>query len=145
MMLVLAVASVALASVATAAAAAEPNQPYPPISCGVASQACPFDTYCIPDDSASRGNDIGSCAFRNSYQRCGGHTAHPSPCDAPKAVCVDDPRTPESCGMACDRPGICLELPDLPVCACHGDCPDGQWCYLWRKDGCKDDCSKVCL
>ncbi|KAH7165426.1 hypothetical protein EDB81DRAFT_253007 [Dactylonectria macrodidyma] len=140
-MLVLAVASVALASVATAAAAAEPNQPYPPITCNPASQhpACPVDTYCIPDDASSCNNLSssssscgGSCAFRNSYQRCGGHTAQ---CDAPKAVCVDDPRTPErSCGKACDVPGICLE-PGRPVCACHGDCPDGQWCYLWRKGG----------
>ncbi|KAH7015579.1 hypothetical protein EDB80DRAFT_341915 [Ilyonectria destructans] len=144
-MLVLAVASAALASLATAQ---QHNYAYPPIPCGRPSLPdCPPDAYCVPDqpDSAGGRGGAGSCAFRNTYQHCGGFTMEPSLCDQPADLCVDDPRTPESCGMACDAPGICL-APELSECECEEDCPEGQWCYMWEKEGCKDDdCSKVCL
>ncbi|KAH8706322.1 hypothetical protein BGZ61DRAFT_531527 [Ilyonectria robusta] len=138
-MLVHAVASAALASLATAQQ--QHNYAYPPIPCGARSLPdCPADAFCVPDQPGS-----GSCAFRNTYQPCGGFTMEPSLCGRPADVCVDDPRTPESCGMACDAPGICL-APELSECEGDQDCPEGLWCYVWEKKGCKDDdCSKVCL
>jgi hypothetical protein len=49
-----------------------------------------------------------------TYQPCGGMLISPRPCPRGHR-CIDDPRI-DGCGMACDRPGICVPY-NAPTCA----------------------------
>jgi hypothetical protein len=123
-----------------------PNHTDPPIECGP-GLSCSADTVCSPDDpSTPLGR--GVCVFKNTYSRCGGHTVQPVTCGA-TANCIDDPRNPNSCGMACDAPGICV--PKLQT-RCRvgqtGQCPRGLWCYRDAAFPCragKQGCAGICL
>lgn len=120
--------------------------------CGLKIAPCPEDYYCRPDSPSCTDLDRcrGTCVRRNKYPSCGGRTVTPRPC-APGTHCIDDPREPGGCGMACDKPGICV--PDKPV-SCGGFagflCPAGLSCYDIPKDGCDPkkggaDCLGMCL
>jgi hypothetical protein len=83
------------------------------------------------------------------YQSCGGKRISPKPC--PRGFeCIDDPRIP-GCGMACDRPGICVHI-KRDVCGgiAGFPCPPRQRCYDVPGGGCDPgnrgaDCSGICL
>ncbi|PKS10958.1 hypothetical protein jhhlp_002717 [Lomentospora prolificans] len=83
-----------------------------------------------------------------SYQPCGGDRKEgPLQCEE-GYVCVDDPRV-EGCGMACDRPGVCVEK--KPCGGYFGlPCPAGLICVEDPSDGCDPaqgavDCNGVCV
>ncbi|KAI5457432.1 hypothetical protein BGZ63DRAFT_321890, partial [Mariannaea sp. PMI_226] len=106
---------------------------------------CPDDTYCQPDENSDCvGQCPGYCVFRNSYPSCGGHTIGPNPCPNKTDLCVDDPRTPGSCGMACDATGICLDA-DVKECNHHGHCHSGLWCYPLKKGCTGKKCKRICM
>ncbi|KAH6897364.1 hypothetical protein B0T10DRAFT_602693 [Thelonectria olida] len=137
--------SLAVLSVLAALSTAQQlNYADPTIPCGGDNPPCPADTYCVPDAADCAGDCLGVCVFRNTYQHCGGFTVEPNLCDSDDHHCVDDPRNPESCGMACDAPGICVD-PNLKKCQCNKDCPEGLWCYAWDKGCTGKNCKKVCL
>ncbi|OBT99179.1 hypothetical protein VE01_02628 [Pseudogymnoascus verrucosus] len=77
--------------------------------CGLKIARCSEDMTCVPNKpSCTNPNTcLGTCQFTNTYQSCGGHRINPPICKKGE-VCIDDPRQPESCGQACDGPGICL-------------------------------------
>ncbi|KAF5590305.1 Kazal domain protein [Fusarium subglutinans] len=121
--------------------------------CGRKIAPCPEDTTCKP--ILANCKDInkcsGMCYFKNEYQTCGGFRATPPPPCKKGTHCVDDPRTPGDCGMACDKPGICA--PNKPH-TCGGiigeKCPKGLYCYDNPSDDCDakkggNDCSGICL
>lgn len=81
------------------------------------------------------------------YPMCGGYTPHPLKCDA-NSTCVDDPRTPGSCGMACDIPGICMPKSAVKCQTGRGDllCPKGQKCFADRRVKCPGlQCKGFCM
>lgn len=94
---------------------------------------------------------LASFAAAHEYPPCGGHRPNPPECP-PYSTCKDDPRIQDSCGMACDQPGICI--PDnAPSCAGFAgrQCPNKKLrCYDAPNDGCDPkhggaDCIGVCL
>ncbi|KAF4457353.1 hypothetical protein F53441_682 [Fusarium austroafricanum] len=118
-------------------------------SCGKA-KPCPTDAVCKPTQKNCK-DCPGICYFKNTYQTCGGFRAKPPPPCKKGTKCVDDPRTPGDCGMACDKPGICA--PKKPK-RCGGfqglGCPKGLYCYDDPSDSCDPkkggaDCSGICL
>jgi hypothetical protein len=127
-----------LAAVAAVASAISVSTP-PGRSCGFKIAPCPKDQKCAPNDEGC--SDIGTCpghcVFTNEYPDCGGHRPNPPSCPAGTA-CVDDVRIP-GCGMACDRPGICVSE-SQPRCDFTNGyyCPRGLYCYfgqgigIWR-------------
>ncbi|KAF5018985.1 hypothetical protein F66182_9003 [Fusarium sp. NRRL 66182] len=136
------------ATVGVAAAAQTSGQP-----CGFKIAHCPKDTRCKPISPNCQNLDrcAGECVFKNQYQTCGGFRAEPPPPCKKGTHCVDDPRTPDDCGMACDKPGICA--PKKPK-QCRGfmgkECPKGLWCYDDPSDECDPmnggaDCPGICL
>ncbi|KAK0384273.1 hypothetical protein NLU13_8361 [Sarocladium strictum] len=138
-----------LGLIAAAAAAAYEvvNYPDPSIPCGAELGLCPRpDLYCKPDDTecADLTRCPGACAYKNTFVYCGGfRLPGPEPCEGEEGGrCLDDPRNPESCGMACDGPGICLSE-DATECHDDGDCPSGQWCYEDGKG--QTGHAKVCM
>jgi hypothetical protein len=105
--------------------------------CGLKVAPCPEDQHCIPNEPGCDDPNrcIGHCEFTNTYPSCGGHRAEPLDCDA-SADCRDDPREPDSCGMACDIPGICIPK-DHATCDPSqgmGSCPGGLFCYVWEEE-----------
>ncbi|KAL2210673.1 hypothetical protein CC79DRAFT_1331044 [Sarocladium strictum] len=134
-------------------AAQDVNYPDPSIPCGSTSDSgsssgdnlCPSpDLYCKPDDTecADLTRCSGRCAFKNMFVRCGGfRLPGPAPCEYDE-TCADDPRNPESCGMACDAPGVCISQ-RMVECVDDTGCPDGQWCYEDVKG--QTGFSKVCM
>ncbi|KAK9441808.1 proteinase inhibitor I1, Kazal [Metarhizium brunneum] len=138
---IIAVAALGLTTLASA------QQP-----CGLKIAPCPYDQRCVPDskDCTDLNRCKGTCQFKNKYTSCGGKRVHPVGCEA-NSECRDDPRLPESCGLACDIPGICM--PKKPhQCAGFAGfaCPKGQFCYDVPKDGCDPknggaDCLGLCL
>ncbi|KPM34611.1 hypothetical protein AK830_g11957 [Neonectria ditissima] len=121
--------------------------------CGLKTAPCPEDARCIPDskDCTNLKRCRGTCHFKNYYQQCGGFRVSPSPPCPGRTKCKDDPRLPDSCGMACDAPGICIS-PKLPQCGGFAGftCPYGLYCYDAPNDGCDPndggaDCIGVCL
>ena len=111
--------------------------------CGFKIAPCPPDTICVPDsdDCADLNRCPGSCEFRNKYPSCGGFRVEPLPCEE-GATCKDDPRLPDSCGMACDMAGICVP-DDAPSCVGGAACPPGLYCYTpmtkyWEVEGVKE-------
>ncbi|PHH74607.1 hypothetical protein CDD82_4868 [Ophiocordyceps australis] len=120
--------------------------------CGLKIAPCPRNQQCVPESLGCTDLNVcrGTCVTLRDYGSCGGRRP-----DAPKcrdgASCKDDPRIPGNCGMACDRPGICI--PDnAPKCAGFGGlaCPRGLRCYDFPNDGCDPahggaDCIGVCL
>ncbi|KAG6190712.1 hypothetical protein E4U36_002065 [Claviceps purpurea] len=121
-------------------------------SCGFKIADCPSDQLCVPDspECTNLNNCLGTCQFRNSYMACGGFRSQPVKCPS-GTECRDDPRVPESCGLACDVPGICMPK-KAPSCAGFAGraCPKGLQCYDVLHDGCDPqnggaDCIGVCL
>ncbi|KAM4067900.1 Kazal domain-containing protein [Hirsutella rhossiliensis] len=149
---VLAIAAVGLASFVAAGPAARP--------CGLKIAPCPHKTTCVPLYPGCTNLDRcrGTCVAKKDYYRsakkdypsCGGHRANPPKCPA-HSTCKDDPRIPNNCGMACDRPGICIPK-NAPSCGGFAGrpCPKGLRCYDAPNDGCDPnkggaDCIGVCL
>lgn len=97
--------------------------------CGLKIAPCPIDQECHADseDCADLNRCLGHCTWSNHYEDCGGFRAIPKHCDR-WSVCIDDPREPESCGMACDIPGICVSK-HAETCDGDDDCSDGLFCY----------------
>ncbi|KAH7319628.1 hypothetical protein B0I35DRAFT_477963 [Stachybotrys elegans] len=133
--------SAMLGLVAAAAAASPPRPP----SCDMAS-ACPEGQQCAV--AADRPSSGYTCIPLNDYPSCGGYRIEPQNCDSSQ-VCIDDPRIP-GCGMACDRPGICVNT-GPPTCI-GGDssaCPSGTWCYNHPQYECnpggRKPCPGICL
>ncbi|CAF3449490.1 hypothetical protein SNK03_002421 [Fusarium graminearum] len=137
------------ATIGLAAAASQPTGQ----ECGRKVAPCSKDAVCKP--TLANCKDInkcpGTCYFKNEYQSCGGFRAKPPPPCKKNTHCVDDPRTPGDCGMACDKPGICA--PKKPQ-SCGGfaglSCPKGLYCYDDPKDECDPkkggaDCPGICL
>lgn len=97
-------------------------------SCGLRIAPCPDDMYCQPNEPSctDEWRCPGQCAYKNTYSSCGGFRVKPVSCAAGYR-CQDDPRDPDSCGMACDKPGICV--PEGTP-ACHDKvCPEGLYYY----------------
>ncbi|KAK4209943.1 hypothetical protein QBC37DRAFT_429575 [Rhypophila decipiens] len=83
-----------------------------------------------------------------TYQSCGGFRVEQVPC--PKGqICVDDPRI-EGCGMACDRPGICV-TPEFCGGFAGFACKDAnKLCVDDPRDDCDPfnggaDCGGICV
>lgn len=117
--------------------------------CGAKASLCPDGMACHPDsDSCTDFNRCGGHCFFNStvgarsYASCGGFRVDPSTCED-GFLCCDDPRDGHSCGMACDKPGICV----------HGDallyesdlCPDGLRFYAYSSQFVSMEAKGVCL
>ncbi|KAK1750135.1 hypothetical protein QBC47DRAFT_353950 [Echria macrotheca] len=86
---------------------------------------------------------------RETYQSCGGFRVQPYECPA-GFLCVDDPYV-KGCGMACDRPGICVPE-KAPFCGGFAGfaCKDGKICIDHPGDGCDPqnggaDCGGICV
>lgn len=87
---------------------------------------------------------------KTSYPSCGGMRIEQVFC--PKgSVCVDDPHV-EGCGMACDRPGICVETAKAEFCGGIAGfrCPEGKMCIDDPRDDCSADnggadCGGMCV
>ncbi|KAK3984226.1 hypothetical protein QBC44DRAFT_337380 [Cladorrhinum sp. PSN332] len=86
-----------------------------------------------------------------TYQSCGGYRIKPFEC--PKGqYCVDDPRV-EGCGMACDRPGICVTPAGAEFCGGFAGfaCKDkNKLCIDDPRDDCDPrnggaDCGGICV
>ncbi|PHH84104.1 hypothetical protein CDD83_2467 [Cordyceps sp. RAO-2017] len=121
-------------------------------ACGLEVGQCPDKTRCVPSrpDCLDLGTCAGTCEPWTRFPSCGGHTVRPHLC-SDDATCIDDPRFPNSCGMACDVPGICVAN-DVPRCTRDkgNECPDGLSCYDVPRDGCdplKGDtgCQGICM
>ena len=91
-------------------------------------------------------SDITSAKMK--YKPCGGYRIKPYECEDGE-LCVDDPYV-EGCGMACDRPGICVR----PVFVCGGfagrACRHGMMCIDDPRDECDSehrgaDCGGICV
>ncbi|KAK0614596.1 hypothetical protein B0T14DRAFT_437454 [Immersiella caudata] len=85
---------------------------------------------------------------RPTYQSCGGMRIEQVGC--PKGyICVDDPRV-KGCGMACDRPGICVQ-PEFCGGFAGFACKDeGKICVDDPRDDCDPlnggaDCGGICV
>lgn len=120
--------------------------------CGLKIAPCSEDTVCVPDspDCKDLNRCLGTCQFKNTYKSCGGMT--PTPVTCPEGTeCIDDPRFPDSCGMACDAPGICAPEKKKTCSGFLGtSCPEGLYCYDIPKDGCDvkkggADCLGICM
>ena len=97
--------------------------------CGLKIAPCPNDQECVPNDESCTDLNrcLGYCDWKNEYPDCGGFRVEPKYCDE-RSECKDDPREPESCGMACDVPGICIPK-DASTCDEGHGCPSGLYCY----------------
>ncbi|KAF4975045.1 hypothetical protein FZEAL_8114 [Fusarium zealandicum] len=122
-------------------------------SCGRKIAPCSSDTKCQPtmDDCTNLNRCSGQCNFKNQYQTCGGFRVEPPPPCKKGTRCIDDPRIPNSCGMACDMPGICAPI-KAPKCGgfVGAKCPKGLYCYDDPTDSCDPenggaDCQGICL
>lgn len=121
--------------------------------CGFKIAPCPEDTVCIPNANSCTNLNrcAGTCHFKNNYRSCGGFRPAPAPSCPRGTICKDDPRFPDSCGMACDAPGICLPKRQRTCGGFAGlRCPDGLHCYDIPNDGCDvkkggADCLGICV
>ena len=136
-------------------AAAAPSSSGRP--CGFKIAPCPSGTECIPnDDTCTNLNRCaGTCVAKPpkiEYQSCGGKRATPPPPCKTGTECRDDPRTWNgNCGLACDKPGICISV-NQPTCGgfIGASCPTGMECYDMLEDDCDPneggaDCLGICL
>lgn len=110
------------------------------------------DEYNMSLDDEEDPNDIWreKIAYFEKYNLlCGGFRPNSSTsCPQETMICIDAPWT--GCGMACDRPGICVEG---IMCAGFAGfrCPeDTDVCIDWPNDGCDPkasgrDCAGVCI
>ncbi|POR31542.1 Uncharacterized protein TPAR_08213 [Tolypocladium paradoxum] len=121
-------------------------------TCGLKIAPCPEDSICRPNSDTCTDLNVcrGTCVFKNKYPPCGGYRVNPDKCDG-KSECRDDPRTPKSCGLACDLPGICIPKNAPPCGGIRGlKCPKHLWCYDDPRDTCDPnhggaDCIGICL
>ncbi|KAK4183649.1 hypothetical protein QBC35DRAFT_345590, partial [Podospora australis] len=85
-----------------------------------------------------------------TFQSCGGFRVNPYTC--PKGqICVDNPYV-EGCGMACDKPGICVDAAAAQFCGGFAgfQCRDGKLCIDDPRDDCDPwnggaDCGGICV
>ncbi|KAM0335039.1 hypothetical protein ACHAQA_000073 [Verticillium albo-atrum] len=93
-----------------------------------------------------------AAAVSADYKTCGGFRVKPVPRCPRGTTCLDDPRV-DGCGMACDRPGICIPN-KAPECGGFLGlaCPYGSGleCFDRPNDDCDPknggaDCPGVCL
>ncbi|KAK0638472.1 hypothetical protein B0T16DRAFT_226284 [Cercophora newfieldiana] len=137
--------------------------------CGFRIAPCPSGTTCEKTDPAcTRGeNCAGLCVPtktesptfttitttkpsipRETYQSCGGMRIKPVDC-AKGFICVDDPYV-RGCGMACDRPGICVK-PEFCGGFAGFACKDkNKICVDDPRDDCDPlnggaDCGGICI
>ncbi|KAK3309246.1 uncharacterized protein B0T15DRAFT_526656 [Chaetomium strumarium] len=85
-----------------------------------------------------------------TYQPCGGFRIKPFDCPKGQA-CIDDPYT-GGCGMACDMPGICVDVAASAFCGGFAGipCKDGRKCVDDPRDECDPDnggadCGGICV
>ncbi|KAL2120034.1 hypothetical protein VTJ04DRAFT_6995 [Mycothermus thermophilus] len=151
----LSIALLSLLGLATAKVAPRP--------CGFKIAPCPSNQYCEKiDPECDRGeNCAGYCVPipvtlvtstkpstpTPTYKPCGGFRVKPLQC-ADDEICIDDPYV-SGCGLACDRPGICVK----PV-FCGGiagiPCKGGKKCIDDPRDDCDPrkggaDCGGICV
>ncbi|KAH6889676.1 Kazal domain-containing protein [Thelonectria olida] len=146
---IIVLAALGLASLVAADESSEDSIGRP---CGFKIALCPEDQKCVPNSPKCKNINKcpGTCQWKNQYKSCGGFRVKPVNC--PEGYeCKDDPRLPSSCGMACDRPGICLPT-GLRNCGGFAglECPYGLYCYDQPNDGCDPkkggaDCFGVCI
>lgn len=119
--------------------------------CG-GGKKCSVDKKCVPDSAECQqlATCSGNCVFKNEYASCGGLTPTPTFCSK-STRCDNDPRIDYGCGLACDRPGICLPK-KLKTCGgiTGQRCRKGLYCYDDPKLSCSytkgdPDCSGICL
>ena len=139
--------------------------------CGFKIAPCPSGTVCVADDPTCpplRGeNCAGKCLKakptpttlatktttklpRPTYQSCGGFRIERVDC--PKGfTCVDDPYV-RGCGMACDRPGICVDVREPEFCGGFAGfrCKNDRMCIDDPRDDCDPknggaDCGGICV
>jgi hypothetical protein len=133
-------------------AASTALQQTPGRPCGLRIAPCPRDQICWPvsPQCTDLNRCRGTCREKRAYAACGGMLNPPHTCQDGEQ-CIDDPRIKNSCGMACDIPGICVS-DEAPVCGGFAGfpCPDGLDCYDYPGDGCDPDeggadCIGICL
>lgn len=129
--------------------------------CGFKIAPCPSGTTCVARDPScppKKGeNCAGTCkasAPATKYKSCGGfRVSGPATCNEKAGeVCIDDPvaLAQGSCGMACDRPGICV-IPQMCGGFAGFACKDPtKTCYDDPRDDCDPkrggaDCSGLCI
>lgn len=118
--------------------------------CGLKIAPCPEDSVCKPDSPKCTDLNVckGTCVLQNTYPPCGGHRPNPPKCDD-ESECRDDPRHPDGCGLACDKPGICMPK-NPPRCGKYVSCPKRLYCYDDPRDKCVPkkggaECPGICL
>ncbi|KAK4239546.1 hypothetical protein C8A03DRAFT_42865 [Achaetomium macrosporum] len=85
-----------------------------------------------------------------TYQSCGGFRI--KPLDCPKGqLCIDDPYV-GGCGLACDMPGICVDVAASAFCGGFAGlpCKEGKKCVDDPRDECDPehggaDCGGICV
>ncbi|KAM4066105.1 hypothetical protein HRG_012049 [Hirsutella rhossiliensis] len=106
---------------------------------------CPNDLKCLDLSVCT-----GVCEPKSRFLSCGSRRPIPQRCDD-YSRCIDDPRFPHTCGLACEIPGICVSK-QTPKCGSTQDrpCPRGLRCYdmpceesALQPDG--DYCVGICL
>lgn len=161
--------TLALTAAASLAAAVPADDRRP---CGLKIAPCPTGYACqfTDPDCTNEYRCLGTCTRQGSlptrtltttkptatstktpeptYQSCGGFRVNPVSC--PKGqICVDDPRV-SGCGMACDRPGICV-TPEFCGGFAGFACKDkNKICIDDPRDDCDPknggaDCGGICV
>ncbi|CAP60897.1 uncharacterized protein PODANS_0_800 [Podospora anserina S mat+] len=83
-----------------------------------------------------------------TFQSCGGFRVNPATC--PKGhICVDNPYV-EGCGMACDKPGICVDPGEFCGGFAGFRCKGDRVCIDDPRDDCDPrnggaDCGGICV
>lgn len=149
-------------------AAVASAQSYGGRPCGFKIAPCPEGQVCRKNDpKCDRGeNCAGTCvpvkpvptlkptatitrAPRPTYKPCGGFRIDPTMQCADDEICMDDPYV-EGCGLACDRPGICVK-PEFCGGFAGFSCKDPRKiCVDDPRDDCDPlnggaDCGGVCV
>ena len=145
--------SAVLALAADEGRVVDQNRQTADLSCGKDKPPCSEDRQCVPqkDDCTDLSSCPGNCTFKNEYKSCGAFRGETVSCDD-DSECVDDPRVQgETCGMACDMPGICAPK-TKPRCGgiIGFICPEGLYCYYPETGPCVPskggkDCLGFCM
>ncbi len=142
---------------------------YSPRPCGFKIAPCPEGEICQKNDpECDRGeNCLGKCvptkttlstitatptkAPQPTYSPCGGFRVNPANQCEKGFSCIDNPYV-EGCGLACDRPGICVNLDKAQFCGGFAgfQCKNGLLCVDDPRDDCDPqnggaDCGGVCI
>ncbi|KAF4121947.1 hypothetical protein GMORB2_1787 [Geosmithia morbida] len=121
--------------------------------CGLGIAPCAEGLTCQPvSDSCTDVNRCsGRCFFDSSsnvnkkkpYTLCGGFRVNPATCEDGHQCC-DDPRDAHNCGMACDKPGICVSNDAVRYYPAD-PCPDGLTYYPYSGKYSFTDALGLCL